>query len=122
MTRYLWIAHLALASLAGWGGLTWLVVSTGPQVSAARLGFVLALAIGLYATACMLAYALCLLRWPAAPRFVIHAFSRRQGFMWSAFLSTLVLLRLAGEMSLATVVVACAAFLTAEYTQLRHAA
>lgn len=106
----------------GWGGLTWLVVSTAPQVSAARLGFVLALAIGLYATASMLAYALCLLLWPAAPRLVVHTFSRRQGYMWSGFLSTLVLLRLAGEFSLATVVITCAAFVTAEYMQLRHAA
>lgn len=110
---------MAVCVVAGWGGLTWLVTATSPQVPSARLAFVFTLAIGAYATAALLTYAACLLLWPAAPRLAIRTFSRRQGILWAGLLATLALLRLSGEMSALTVAVAFAAFATAEYTQLR---
>lgn len=118
--RYLWAAHLAAAIVLGWGGLTWLVISTNPQAPWARLAFVLALALGIYATACMLAFALCLARWPAATRPAVHVFSRRQGIMWSALFASLALLRLSGEFSAFTATVTFLAFAGAQYSQLRH--
>lgn len=120
MLRYLWPAHLATATVLGWGSLTWLVTATSPQASWARLAFVLALAVGLYATSCLLAYAVCLLLWPGAPRFAIQTFSRRQGLLWSGLFSVLALLRLTGELSACTLGVALATFATVQYTQLRY--
>jgi hypothetical protein len=121
VSKYVWVAHLAMAIVLGWGGLTWLVTATSPQTPWARLAFLLALAVGLYATACLLAYAICLLLWPGAPRLAVEAFSRRQGLMWAGLLSSLALLRLSGELSAFTTGLAFLTFASAQYTQLRHA-
>jgi len=114
--RYLWLPRLVATGLAGWGGLAWLVTRVGPQDPRAKLFFVLALAAGLYATACLIAYGITFVLWPAAPRRALRAFGERQGLLWSGFLATLVLLRLSGELSAVTAAVAAAFFLAAQYS------
>lgn len=109
MSRYLWVLRVAACAFAGAGALAWLLMQASPREAWARLAFVAALATALYGVVALLAYVLSLLLWPAA-RPAARAFGARQGLLWAGLVATLVLLRLGGELSLATGLIAVAAF------------
>ncbi len=110
MSRFLWVLRTAACALLGAGALVWIVTQASPREAWARLAFVAALAAALYGVVGLLAYGLSLLLWPAAARPASRNFGGRQGLLWAGLVATLVLLRLGGELSTATALVAVAAF------------
>ncbi len=110
MSGYLWALRIVACALVGAGALVWLVTQASPREAWARLAFVAALATATYGLVALLANGLGLLLWPAAARPASRAFGARQGLLWAGLLATLALLRLSGELSTATALIAVAAF------------
>ena len=102
----------------GWAVVAWVVAQASVEDPRARLAFVAALAVGLYASATLFAYAVGSALWPRVPRPIMRAFGEWQGLAWSGLLTTLALLRLSGELSVATALIFVGAFVGAQWIRL----
>jgi hypothetical protein len=122
MSRYLWFLFLIGLNLAGWGAALWLVEHTQPTQSAARLAFVAAVTLGIFAFVSLVAHFASALLNKHLDHQQHRATGQRQGLLWAGLLATIVLLRFSGELSALTMFIVLAFFIYFQFVRLGESA